>query len=134
MTNLPGHIPFLDPEFRQIKRAVEAAGFIELTNCRSQRSAIFLLVEFPFFAKPHEQDAIRLDTDNAVKQQAGAGLALHVATTQDVAEKLVGRAVEDLRGRGKLPRFEDADYHASTALLFRATAFYAKFQNTLLGD
>jgi hypothetical protein len=69
-----------------------------------------------------------------VKQEAAPGLALHVSAPENVAEKLVGGLVDDF-GRGrKLSRFEDADHDAGAALLFRASAFYAKFQNALLGN
>jgi hypothetical protein len=67
-----------------------------------------------------------------MEQQARSGFPLHVTATKNVAEILICRRIDDLCRRGKLPWFENAEHDARGALLFRATAFYAKFQVALL--
>jgi hypothetical protein len=64
-----------------------------------------------------------------MQQQAGACLAFHVATTEDIAQKLLAGLIDYFGCSRKLSGFEDADNDARAALLFRASAFYAKFQN-----
>jgi hypothetical protein len=67
-----------------------------------------------------------------MEQQAGSGFALHVAATKNIAEILLGGRIDDFSRCGKLSWFEDAKYDTRCALLFRAAAFYAKFQIALL--
>ncbi len=92
-------------------------------------------MKFPFLAKAYKEDAIRFNSGNAMQQQAGSGLAFHVAATQDIAEKLRCRLVNNLRRCRQLSSLEYTDDNTSAALLFWASAFYAKFQSALLkGD
>jgi hypothetical protein len=65
-------------------------------------------------------------------KQAGTSFAFHVAATKDIAEKLLGALSIVSAAADSFLGLEDADHDAGAALLFRASAFYAKFQNILL--
>ena len=142
LPDLPGNVALPDVQFGQIDGAVEAAGFVKLPNGGGQRGTVLLFAEFPFLSHPRSPGvsrrlragAVCFDTGYIVEQQAAAGLAFHVAATQDVAEKQLCCLVDGFRRDRQLSGLEDADHDTGAALLFRASTFYAKFQNTLLGN
>jgi len=67
-----------------------------------------------------------------VQEQGGARLAFHVAAPDEIGNIAVGGFVQQFSRQGQFSGFENADHDAGATLLFRATAFYAKFHSPLL--
>ena len=132
LTNAPGRAAFPDARFGQKDGAVKGAGFVERPHGAANGVAIRLVAKLLLLAETDQQDPVTERARNIVQQQRRARLSLHVAAANDVRKMVVRRVVEKFGGQCQFARFENSDYHTGTALLLRATTFYAKFHSPLL--
>ena len=128
----PGNTALLDRDFGEKDGAVESAGFVERFDADAYGLAKLLLAELLFLAEADQQHAVAERSRDVMEQEGGAGLALHVATPDDVGDMVAGGIVEKFSGQAEFSRFEYADDDAGAALLLRTSTFYAKFHWPLL--
>ena len=119
-------------DFGEKQGGVTAAGVSEGFHRQTDGGDVSLGVESLGLAQADQQHALAQAAGQIVYEQCRTRLAVHVAATQDVAERTCGSVVEQFGRQGELPLFKNAHDHAATPLLFRASAFYAKFHALLL--
>jgi len=123
----PRHLAALDLFLGEIEHCLVGARLVQQLDRAANRLPELFVAEVTLLAQPDQKYPIGERPADAVQQQRGTKLSLHVAAANDFADISIRRAVNELGGQRKLAVIEDADDDARTALLLGATAFYGKF-------